>query len=77
MAFMRFYCYFKNYYILNFNIFIFKNKADPALLNGSYSYNLQQRLFSGYDCWVRPVLLPNTKTNITLDFTLLQLVSMV
>jgi hypothetical protein len=35
------------------------------------------RLFSGYDCWIRPVLNPDTKTNVTLDFTLLQLVSMV
>ncbi len=58
-------------------IFNKNKKGDPALLNNSYTYNLQMRLFSGYDCWIRPVLNPDTKTNVTLDFTLLQLVSMV
>jgi len=51
--------------------------GDPAKLNVSYTYNLQKSLFDGYDCWVRPVILPSTKTNITLDFTLLQVIDMV
>ena len=48
-----------------------------AILNKSYLYNLQTRLFNGYSTDVRPVINPNSKTYITLDFTLLQLLSMV
>lgn len=46
-------------------------------MNGSYSYNLETRLFDGYNSWVRPVMLPNTITNVTLDFTILQVIDMV
>ena len=67
-------------YLNKFNKFNFKNKqqkGDTALLNRSYTYNLQERLFSGYNRWVRPVIIPDTRTNVTLDFTLMQLISMV
>jgi len=69
--------------ILNSSIIIkyikleFYSKGDLSILNNSPQYKLQNRLLSGYKTGIRPVFDINTKTNITLDFTLLQLLSMV
>jgi len=38
---------------------------------------LRQSLFSGYDSYVRPVKDQNTPTNVTLDLSLMQVISMV
>lgn len=62
--------------ILNFNKLKFKKKADLRLLNNSL-YNLQNKLFEGYNAFIRPVKNPNQTTFINIDLTLLQLISMV
>ena len=58
-------------------IYCYLNKADPTILKTSYLYNLYSRLIDGYNTDVRPVFNQSTKTYVTLDFTLLQLVNMV
>ena len=62
--------------ILNFNKLKFKKKADLRLLNNSL-YNLQNKLFEGYNAVIRHVKNPNQTTFINIDLTLLQLISMV
>ena len=40
-------------------------------------YNLENRLFEGYQSGILPVQNPNTVVTVSIDFTLLQLIHMV
>jgi len=57
-------------------LFIYKKKGDLKILNNSL-YNLQNRLFDGYQSNIPPVQNPNTPVHVLIDLTLLQLVHMV
>jgi len=57
-------------------LFIYKKKGDLKILNNSL-YNLQNRLFDGYQSNIPPVQNPNTPVLVLIDLTLLQLVHMV
>ena len=60
----------------NYNWYLFKQKGDLKILNNSL-YNLQNRLFDGYQSNIPPVQNPNTPVVVSIDLTLLQLVQMV
>ena len=60
-----------------FIIDIYLNKkGDLKILNNSL-YNLQNRLFNGYQSSIIPVQNPNTVVTVSIDLTLLQLLQMV
>jgi hypothetical protein len=43
----------------------------------THMYNLTNALFDGYKTEIRPILDHNLSTNITIDFTLIQIIEMV
>ena len=56
-------------------LFIY-TKGDLTILNNSL-YNLENRLFDGYQSSILPVQNPNTPVVVSIDLTLLQLIHMV
>ena len=60
-----------------FFIFFPNMQAAYPLSNSSYVYLLRQDLLGGYDFNVRPVKDQNTATNVTMDLSLMQVISMV
>ena len=56
-------------------LFIY-TKGDLTILNNSL-YNLENRLFDGYQSNIPPVQNPNTPVVVSIDLTLLQLIHMV
>lgn len=55
--------------------FILKYIGDLRILNNSL-YNLENRLFDGYQSNILPVQNANTIVIVSIDFTLLQLIQM-
>ena len=69
----------QRYLIIIDNWICFKKlyiQGDAVLCNSSLN-NLNIHMFDSYLNWVRPVKNPNTTTNITIDLTLLQILSVV